>query len=72
MNQFKCCLHHPYLIKHSVVSRCVWIFRGEEPEHSQPVLDGDQHDVVLVQDVIGLVFGGRATDKVSTVNPNND
>jgi hypothetical protein len=60
------------LIKHSIISRSVWIFRREETEHPQPVLDGDQHDVVLIQDVIGLVFGGRATDKVSTMYPNND
>jgi len=61
-----------YLIKHSVISGQGWILSGQEAEHSEPILDGDKHDVVVVQDVVGLVLGRRPADEVAAVDPDDD
>ena len=60
-----------HLVHHAVVARRVLVLRAEEAEHAQPVVDGDQDDL-LVQDVVGFVLGGRPADEVAPVDPHQD
>ena len=68
------CLEHvsTHLIKHSVISGQRGILSGHESEHSTPVLEGDQNNVVVVEDVVRLVFSCWSADKVASVNPYDD
>ena len=61
-----------YLIQHSIVSGQGCILRRQESEHSEAILDGDENDVVVVQDIVGLVVGGGPAHEVAAVDPDND